>query len=850
MAMETPQGEKISIGDLSDHELIGEGACGAVFRVTGPEGRAMALKTFDDAAVNRGLIEKTTLRLQAGGWPEGVMPVIASDFRGESAFVLTPLMADETGDEALTPWSLQHRLDDYPGLDSWKVVRSIARALAAMHARHAPHGNLKPGNVFFDENGSVRLRDWALGQMPGVDLAEFTDALLYQPPEQLRDAACYPADGYRCDVFAFGVLAFRVLTGRFPRCHATFSQVAPPPGKAAPSGIRADLHKIASNLEAQRDCNWPDAAKTSLEQGLREWIDKCLRLDPAERPRDMCEVAQGLAAYDNEARSEDRPEKLLDERRHAGFRSRRLLFALSAAAALAMVFAALWQIRGNQIAADQERHRGEIADLKTSLKSEKAARDAAEAEAHEIGRALVDEREIWITRFKASQLAADRLFTWALEQDHRRLPPLDGRELRLRHLEQQFEDFLEHSLEIPDLVDERAMAKLRLCEISLALGDSAAAARRHEEASRMWESLPMGSALRLRMATNQLLLALLMQSTSDPGAATAFNDAREALAAVPRGDVDTDRLDHLLAVLDLHESKLHAARGDDTRALEQLMRASQTLIRIAGQRPDAAVLRSELAASHHSTATILEGIGNPGDAAEVRALAIAELGKLREKNPGDPALRLQMAGCYAAMAEAAVFSGDLNKADSLSSEAGKLLTALLSVQKPAAAGTVTLKASQLGLRAGILRDRGRPDDAMKLYDEGISMLEGIRASAPADAMPAYRLALLWWQKARLLGDTGSRDEEIALLGRARDLLASLDNPDAVSGPLPEQVRRAAAYLAGDLGHALQIANRKGDAARVFESAVSIWQGLAETRPESGEYQEGLVWSQQRLADLK
>ena len=127
------------------------------------------------------------------------------------------------------PRSLQHRLDEHPGLESWKLVKSLAKALADMHGRRVAHGNLKPGNVLFDENGEVLLDRLGARQHAGREKFHFTDAVLYQPPEQLRNPAGYLEEaGYRWDVFAFGVLAFRILTGRFPRCHETFDYVAPP----------------------------------------------------------------------------------------------------------------------------------------------------------------------------------------------------------------------------------------------------------------------------------------------------------------------------------------------------------------------------------------------------------------------------------------------------------------------------------------------------------------------------------------------------------------------------------------------------------------------------------------------
>jgi hypothetical protein len=129
------------------------------------------------------------------------------------------------------------------------------------------------------------------------------------------------------------------------------------------------------------------------------------------------------------------------------------------------------------------------------------------------------------------------------------------------------------------------------------------------------------------------------------------------------------------------------------------------------------------------------------------------------------------------------------------------------------------------------------------------MLEAIRASAPGNAMVSYRLALLWWQKGRVLGASGKRDEEIALIDRARDLLGKLEVERAADGPRPEQLQRSGAYLLGDLGHALQLANKKEQAARIFKDAVSLWEGLLASRPASEEYTEGLGWCRQRLEDL-
>src|SRR5690606_20731282 len=111
---------------------------------------------------------------------------------------------------------------------------------------------------------------------------------------------------------------------------------------------------------------------------------------------------------------------------------------------------------------------------------------------------------------------------WAMEKGHRRLRPLDGRELRLNRLERYFEEFMARTAEFGELKEERARARLQLAEISLAKGDADAAARRLEEALESAEHLPVGPDLDLRLATDRLLLALLLQERGDDGTEAAF----------------------------------------------------------------------------------------------------------------------------------------------------------------------------------------------------------------------------------------------------------------------------------------------------------------------------------------
>ncbi|NQX02497.1 hypothetical protein HQ447_17705, partial [bacterium] len=598
--MEVPQPQGFEPG-----KLIGYGGCGKVYQVAGGTADgARVIKIFDDAAISRRLLAKMTERLRIGGWPGGVMPVIAADFEAKRAFWVTPLVAGvEEGVEPL-PSTLQTWLAEHPGTYSLKLVRLMAGTLARMHERRVPHGNLKPGNVFFADGGGVLLSDWAMGNLPGAERFTFTDAVLYQAPEQLRNPAGYlDEEGYRWDVFSFGVLAYRILTGRFPRCHETFALVAPAAGETRRAGIQADLGKLAHNLEAQPAVSWPDESQNPLEAGFRDWIDRCLQLDPAKRPFTMVEVAAGFTALENQGIFDAEREALMDQRRAAERRAWRNWYFAGGVAAGAVLLGALWQMANRQLLDERSARQQDVSTITAANDTAVATQADAARKTAVLLQALHDDRDSALARLETARLIGDQLFAAAMEKGNRVLPPLDGRDLQLKRLERYFADFLTKSEATGGLAEERARVRLQLAEISLAAGDAPAAALRIAEATRAWEDLPMDGALKFRLAGMTLHLALLQQSVADPETDFSFMAARKALGEVPQTEVDADRLNQLLAILDFHEAQLLAAQGDETEALAQLMRASQTLNGIADRRPDAAILRSELAACYLASAT-------------------------------------------------------------------------------------------------------------------------------------------------------------------------------------------------------------------------------------------------------
>src|SRR5919107_1393842 len=76
-----------------------------------------------------------------------------------------------------------------PVAEALRITRQLAMALAAAHARGVVHPDVKPANVLFDADGSVRLSDFGIAKILGENSTRpgtVLGTVAYLSPEQLR----------------------------------------------------------------------------------------------------------------------------------------------------------------------------------------------------------------------------------------------------------------------------------------------------------------------------------------------------------------------------------------------------------------------------------------------------------------------------------------------------------------------------------------------------------------------------------------------------------------------------------------------------------------------------------------
>jgi serine/threonine protein phosphatase PrpC len=187
-------------------------------------------------------------------------------------YIVTEFVEGQT----LTQWMIDN---PKPALETVRgIVEQIAKGVQAFHRMEMLHQDLRPENIMIDSTGTVKIIDFGSTRVAGV-----MESAPSERQNHLLGTAQYTAPEYflgesgttRSDIFALGVMAYQMLTGRLPYG----AEVAKTKSKAAQRKLR-----YQSLLNEHRE--------------IPAWIDvvlrKALQPDPYQRYDELSEFIYDL----------------------------------------------------------------------------------------------------------------------------------------------------------------------------------------------------------------------------------------------------------------------------------------------------------------------------------------------------------------------------------------------------------------------------------------------------------------------------------------------------------------------------------------------------------------------------
>ncbi len=271
-----PSTKPDSLGRLGHYEIlqvIGRGAFGTVLRAFDDKlQRVVAIKVLASEMAATSPARKRFLReaqASAAIRHEHVVNIYAVEEK-PLPYIVMEYIPGET---------LQQRLEGRGPLDITMVLllgRQIAEGLAAAHAQHLIHRDIKPGNILLETGIQDRVKITDFGLARAADDASLTQSgtiagtPMYMAPEQ---ALGHKLD-HRADLFSFGSVLYQMVSGR-------------PPFRA-PSAL-AVLKRVAEEAPRPISEIIPEAP-----QWLCDIISKLHAKNPDERYQSAQEVADLL----------------------------------------------------------------------------------------------------------------------------------------------------------------------------------------------------------------------------------------------------------------------------------------------------------------------------------------------------------------------------------------------------------------------------------------------------------------------------------------------------------------------------------------------------------------------------
>ncbi|MEP6766286.1 MAG: serine/threonine-protein kinase, partial [Gemmatimonadaceae bacterium] len=278
-ALQTAVGSNFTLG----RELGGGGMSRVFVGRDEALGRDVVVKVLAPEMIEGLSVERFTreIRLAAGLQDPHIVPVLTAGSTADGLpFYTMPFVGGENLRTRMQVGAISNE-------EALSVLRDVAKALTYAHSRHVVHRDIKPENILLS-NGTAVVTDFGIAKAIEISrtLADGSASVgltrtgasigtpAYMAPEQ---AAGDPATDQRADIYAWGVVAYELLSGKHPFASRPTPQL----------------------LMAAHFSEMPSALVTSaggVSSAVVSLVMRCLAKDPADRPTSAAELVSALSS--------------------------------------------------------------------------------------------------------------------------------------------------------------------------------------------------------------------------------------------------------------------------------------------------------------------------------------------------------------------------------------------------------------------------------------------------------------------------------------------------------------------------------------------------------------------------
>ncbi|KAL6492853.1 hypothetical protein OROGR_032612 [Orobanche gracilis] len=237
-------------------ELLGRGSFGSVYEGIADDGFFFAVKEvslLDQADEGKQCIIQLEqeIALLSQFEHENIVQYYGTKKDESNLYIFLELVPKGSLLSLYQKYALRSQVSSY--------TRQILHGLKYLHDRNVVHRDIKCANILVDTNGSVKLADFGLAKATTLnDVKSCKGTALWMAPEVVRSLGY----GLPADIWSLGCTVLEMLTRRFPY-----------------SNLESQMAALFRIGKGERPLI-PD----SLPTEARDFILKCLQVDPSSRP--------------------------------------------------------------------------------------------------------------------------------------------------------------------------------------------------------------------------------------------------------------------------------------------------------------------------------------------------------------------------------------------------------------------------------------------------------------------------------------------------------------------------------------------------------------------------------------